>query len=112
MKNTGRVQLLFGPYHAPALKPGERATCPYRDCDVVITSWTVARISWPRGRPVDVPRTHPSLLVDEELARAVRCESAAAVMQWWGISGSVVRRWWRARSMCPARSQKLRRERD
>jgi hypothetical protein len=43
-----------------------------------------------------VPRTHPSLLVDEELARAVRTESAAALTYWWGASGSVVHRWRRA----------------
>jgi hypothetical protein len=38
---------------------------------VVITSWTDARISWPRcKRPAD--KSHPSLLLNEELARAVR----------------------------------------
>jgi hypothetical protein len=30
------------------------------------------------------------LLVDEELARAIRHESAAAIQFWWGVSGSVV----------------------
>ena len=54
----------------------------YRDTDVVVTGWTDARIPRPRCRPLDVPRTHPSLLVDDELARAVRQESAAAVRYW------------------------------
>jgi hypothetical protein len=48
MNAHDRVQLLFGPYKAPRLRPGERAFCMYRDCAVVITSWTSARISWPR----------------------------------------------------------------
>jgi hypothetical protein len=91
-----RVRLLHGPYRAPRLRKGDRATCLFKDCDVVVTGWTDARISWPRCRPVDVPRTHPSLLVDDELARAVRQESAAAVRYWWGVSVGVVWRWRRA----------------
>jgi hypothetical protein len=91
-----RVRLLHGPYRPPRLRKGDRASCLFRDCDVVVTGWTDARISWPRCRPVDVARTHPSLLVDEELARAVRQESAAAVRFWWGVSVGVVWRWRRA----------------
>jgi hypothetical protein len=33
------------------------------------------------------------LLVDEELARAITHESAAALMYWWGITGSTAARW-------------------
>jgi hypothetical protein len=87
-----RVKLLHGPYRAPRLHVGDRATCLYKDCDVVVTGWTDARISWPRCLPVG-ERGHPSLLVNEELARAVRLESAAAVMFWWGASVGVVCRW-------------------
>jgi hypothetical protein len=72
-----RLRLLHGPYQAPSLRVGDRATCLYRDGDVVITSCTDARISWPRCLPVG-RKGHPSLLVDDELARAVRMESAAA----------------------------------
>jgi hypothetical protein len=36
---------------------------------------------------------HPSLLLNDELARAVRTESAAAVCHWWGASHNVVRQW-------------------
>ncbi len=90
-----RVRLLHGPYQAPRLHVGDRATCLYRDRDVVITAWTDAPISWPRALPVG-ETGHPSLLVDEELARAIRTESAAAVRFWWGVSVGVVHRWRRA----------------
>jgi hypothetical protein len=110
MKPGDRTKLLFGPYQAPRLRKGDRATCLYKDCDVVVTGWTDARISWPRCRPLAVPRSHPSLLVDEELARAVRHESAAALRYWWGVSVGVVWRWRKAlgadRLNCPG-SQRL-----
>jgi hypothetical protein len=73
---SARPDLLFGPYTPPALRRGERVTCLFRDCTVIVTSWTDAPISWPRCKPIDVPRTHPSLLVDEELAgRSARSRS-------------------------------------
>jgi hypothetical protein len=93
MRAHERTRLLFGPYQSPALKRGDRTTCLFKDCDVVVTGWTDARISWPRCRPRDVPRSHPSLLVNEELARAIRHESAAAIRHWWGVSVGVVWRW-------------------
>ena len=77
-----RVQPLRGLYEAPPLRVGDRASCLFRDCDVVVTGWTDARISWPRCRPLDVRRSHPSLLVNEDLARAIRQESAAALTYW------------------------------
>src|SRR5262249_7625408 len=44
------AKLLFGPYEPPPLQKGDRATCLSRDADVVITSWSDGRISWPRCR--------------------------------------------------------------
>ena len=35
-------------------------------------------------------------MVDDELARAVRSESAAAVQYWWGASSQAVKNWRRA----------------
>ena len=43
-------QLHHGPYHPPALRRGDRATCLLRDGDVVIAGWSDARIPWPRCR--------------------------------------------------------------
>jgi hypothetical protein len=42
MLGPNRVQLLAGPYPYPPLRKGYRAFCLYRDCDVVITSWSDA----------------------------------------------------------------------
>jgi hypothetical protein len=55
MTDRERVKLLFGSYQAPPLKRGDRAVCPFRACAVVITSWTDARIPWPRCRALDSP---------------------------------------------------------
>jgi hypothetical protein len=85
-------KLLFGPYEPPPLTKGDLATCFYRDADVVITSWSDGRISWPRCRALG-HRGGSGLLVDEELARAVRSESAAALMYWWGINCSTATLW-------------------
>jgi hypothetical protein len=91
-----RVKLLFGPYRVPALRRGDRATCLFRDAEVVITSWTAARISWPRCRVLGGPGGGSGLLVDEELARAVMHESATAIKFWWGASKTAAQNWRRA----------------
>jgi hypothetical protein len=64
---------------------GGRATCLFLDTDVVITGWTDARVSWPLCRPLDNRRGRPTVLLDDELACAVRHEAAAAVKHWWGV---------------------------
>jgi hypothetical protein len=90
---TRPPRLLAGPYTPPSLRRGDRATCLFRDADVTVTSWTSAPISWPRCCR---PGTHgggSGLLLDEELARAVRTESAAAVCYWWEVTAGVVWRW-------------------
>jgi hypothetical protein len=86
MHDRDRIKLLFGPYRAPHLTRGERANCLYRDTTVVITGLSDAPIPWPRCRALDSTGGGSGLLVDEELARAVRHESAAAVGYWWGVS--------------------------
>jgi hypothetical protein len=96
MNHRDRIKLLFGPYRPLALRRGDRASCLYRDCDVVVTSWTAARIPWPRCRALDGRGGGSGLLVDEELARAIRQESAAAIAYWWGVNGETVWRWRRA----------------
>jgi hypothetical protein len=96
MTDRERVKLLFGHYKAPLLKRGDRTTCLYRDCAVVVTSWTDAPIPWPRCRALNSTGGGSGLLVDEELARAVRHESAVAVMHWWAASQRAVWAWRKA----------------
>jgi hypothetical protein len=90
------IRLLHGPYRAPALMRGDRAFCLFRDADVIVTSWTAARISWPRCRLAGDTGGGSGLLVNEELARAVRCESALAIKYWWGASQTSVWAWRKA----------------
>ncbi|HJT77953.1 MAG TPA: hypothetical protein VJ739_12190 [Gemmataceae bacterium] len=93
MRDVDRTKLLFGPYQAPPLKNGARTFCLYRQQAVIVTTWSDARIPWPRCYLAEGRARAHGLLVDEELARAIRHESAAAVGHWWGVSRNTVRRW-------------------
>src|SRR5260370_12875329 len=88
-----KCRLFHVPYRPARLQVGNRAFCPLRGT-VVITSWTDARVSWPRCIAVGV-KGGVGVLLDDELARAVRTE-AAAVCHWWGVSHGVVVRWRKA----------------
>jgi len=77
--------LLFGPYHQPALRRGDRTHCLVRDALVVVTSWSDGLMSWPRCRTIG-HRGGSGLLVEDELARAIRGESAQSVMYWWSAA--------------------------
>jgi hypothetical protein len=65
-EHPARFQLFHGPYVAPAVWKGDRAFCLLRDCTVVITGWTDARISWPRCRALG-SGGKPGLLPDDAL---------------------------------------------
>ncbi len=88
-----KTKLWFGPYRTPRLKVGQRTTCLYRDTDLVIFGWTAARIPLPRCYVAGTRAAGQGLLVNEELARAIRCESAAAIRHWWGVCGATVTKW-------------------
>jgi len=89
---VNKHKLLHGPYIPPALGRGDRTVCLYRDDEVIITSWTDARISWPRCRAIGI-RGGSGLLLTDELVRAVRTESAEAIKYWFGVSANAVWNW-------------------
>src|SRR5215471_13282499 len=96
MSDDNHVRLLHGPYTARPLRRGDWATCLFRGGEVVFTGWSDAPISWPRCRVLGGHGGGSGLLVNEELARAVRCESMLAIHFWWGASAGTVWRWRRA----------------
>jgi hypothetical protein len=79
------------------------------DATVIITGWTGARIPWPLCQPLDNRMGRPTILLDHELARAVRHEAAAAIMHWWGVRGTLVWRWRKALGVGRADSEGSRR---
>jgi hypothetical protein len=93
MNDADRLRLLFGPYQAPAVRRGDVAFCHMRDYPVLVIGWSGAPIPWPRCLRLERPRVGRGLLIDDELARAIRHESAAAVSYWWGIHLSTVIHW-------------------
>src|SRR5262245_37896279 len=95
MRDSDRIRL-FSNYQAPRLRRGDRAWCLYRDCLVVVTGGSDARIPWPLCVTLHRRGSPSGLLVDEELARAVRHESCAAVVHWWGINQTTVINWRRS----------------
>jgi hypothetical protein len=93
MTDPDKIKLLFGPYKPPPLKVGDRAFCLFRDAEVVIYDWSLAPIPWPLCYIPGKRSGGKGLLVEEELARAIRHESSLAIQQWWGVSRGTVRRW-------------------
>jgi hypothetical protein len=88
-------RLHAGPYAAPPLRVGDRETCIVRDALCVVTGWSAGRVQWPTGVPVG-GRSGPGFIVTEELARAVRSESAKAIRWWFGVGSKAVAKWRRA----------------
>jgi hypothetical protein len=88
-----KTVLLFGPYTPPAPQVGDEAICLFRDADVVVYGWTVAPVPWPLCYHRGTRAFGKGILVEEELARAIRNETAAALEYWWGVSEATVCKW-------------------
>jgi hypothetical protein len=83
---------LIATYSPPSEKIGQRIHCLFRDTLCKVTSFSDAPIIWPRVQPLG-QRGGSGLLVDKELVRAIKTESADALSHWFGVSSGVVWRW-------------------
>jgi hypothetical protein len=99
MRNADRFKLL-GTYRTPRVRVGRVLTCEFRDCDVVVTGYSDARIPWPVGRPRG-QRGRAGHVVFGALAAAVRRESNQAVAYWFGAAPGRVSLWRRALDVRP-----------
>lgn len=90
MRDADRFRLLCI-YRTPRVRIGTVLTCEARDCDVVVTGYTDARIPWPVGRRKGAPARGP--VVFGGLAEAVRRESNQAVCYWFGVTPWTASKW-------------------
>ncbi len=85
---TPAPELLGAPYRAPAGRPGDWLDDEI-DGRLEVGGWTSAPIPWPRRKK----NGRPSLILTDELARAVRTESVEAICHWWGVGATKVWMW-------------------
>src|SRR5262245_50093421 len=107
--DADKTRLLFDPYRPPALKVGDRVFCLYRDAEVVVYDWSLAPVPWPLCYQVGMRGSGKGVLVEDELARAIRHESAMAVRYWWGVCQKTVCNWRAALGICRTEAEGSRR---
>lgn len=82
------VRFEFGPYFPPSVQIGDEVECAHYGL-VRIVGWSEGPLPWPQCH-INGPR---SLILFEDLARAVAIESRLAVALAWGVSGVSVSKW-------------------
>jgi len=96
-------ELIGGPYRTPLVRIGDEVICSLRG-RVTVGSFSDGRIAWPISKQTGSP-----LIMFDDLERAVRTESATAIMHWWGVRGNTISKWRRALGveMCNPGSRRL-----
>jgi len=90
LDNYDGPPLRFGPYLAPDTSDGWLVD--WIDGSVEVGGWTCAPLPWPRRKR----EGRHSLILCDDLIRAVMMESSAAVKYHWGVSGGTVWKWRKA----------------
>jgi hypothetical protein len=93
MTDRERFKLL-GTYSTPRVRIGRVLSCESRDCDVIVTGYTDARIPWPVGRRRE--SSGRGLILFGGLVEAVRRESNLALCYWFGVTPQTVSKWRKA----------------
>jgi len=89
---------LLGTYATPAFNYGDVVTCELHG-EVTLVGLREAPIPWPVGKKKG--RRVRSLVLYADLAEAVKRESAATVMHWWGVRHHTVWKWRQALGSAP-----------
>jgi hypothetical protein len=88
MEDVERFRLL-GKYKTPRLRYGRKAFCEVRG-EVTICGLSDAPIPWPIGKRGQGGK---SLIVFQDLAKAMRRESNQPVAHWWGVDPQTLSKW-------------------
>jgi hypothetical protein len=95
---------LLGKYRTPKFRVGDLVNCARRG-NVRITCVSDAPIPWPIGQTLPKGRGR-ALILYGDLAKAVKRESAEAIMHWFGVKANTVWQWRKTlgcRNTTPAR---------
>jgi hypothetical protein len=94
-KRTIAPALIAGPYVPPPFELGSSLVCRLRG-RVNVRGVSEAPIAWPWCYASFSPGRHssrPSLILTDELVRAVRTETVLAIAYWWGVNRRTATGW-------------------
>ena len=84
---------LTGSYTPPRVRVGQSVRGRYRDAECRVTGFCDAPIRWPLAKVVGKRDGRAGPLVDGEMERVIRTESAVALAHRFGVDGGTARRW-------------------